>query len=142
MRLLYSIEWRWELLEDDLEYIEQNFEGATLGVARDAKTRRYLFEDYKKHDIHSFNDKAFQDFLDRKFDNTYGSVEGLPFHIYTKDYIFASLDYDGKESYIYLPRNPHTFLDKNIFFLSDTRRTLQYEEIEAIYRKSILKNKI
>jgi len=47
-----------------------------------------------------------KDELDRKFDSTFGGVEGTPFIAYTKEYVIFCIQYDGAEWLEKVPRNP------------------------------------
>ena len=44
--------------------------------------------------------------LDKKFDAGYGSPEGEPFTLWTKDRVYFPICYDGAEWVCSVPRNP------------------------------------
>jgi hypothetical protein len=44
--------------------------------------------------------------LDRPFDSGYGGQEGPSFIAYSISYIMFTTEYDGSESWSYVPRNP------------------------------------
>jgi hypothetical protein len=47
------------------------------------------------------------DELDREFDDGYGGEEGLPFTIWTEEYVYFPVCYDGSEWVGRVPRNPN-----------------------------------
>ncbi len=123
----YTSTWR-EILENDLAYIEKHFEGASIGLLPHEEDTIKWSDEFQKLDIHSFNDREFQAYLDREFDNGYGHVKIPPFQIYTKDYVFAAHDYDGQEGYVCIPRNPNSSFIKKIAYLSDHSYSREYLE--------------
>lgn len=44
--------------------------------------------------------------LDTEFDDGYGATEGCPFTLWTKDYVYFPICYDGAERCGSAPRNP------------------------------------
>ena len=45
--------------------------------------------------------------LDTEFDNGYGGPEGVPFTVWTKNYVYFPAVYDGAEWVSCVPRNPN-----------------------------------
>lgn len=60
----------------------------------------FKYEEQEKH-------KTLDFLLNRKFDNGYGSREGLSFIIITKEWIYFPTIYDGAEDAERIPRNPN-----------------------------------
>ena len=46
--------------------------------------------------------------IDKEFDTEFGSTEGTPFTIWTKQWIYFPVQYDGSEWVESIPRHPHT----------------------------------
>lgn len=46
------------------------------------------------------------DRLDVQFESGYGGIEGLPFAIYTVNYVYFPACYDGSEWVAWIPRHP------------------------------------
>jgi len=44
--------------------------------------------------------------LDRKFDTSYGHVQGKAFVAWSEKYVYFPVKYDGAESVGFIPRNP------------------------------------
>ena len=45
--------------------------------------------------------------LDIEFDSGYGIAEGVPFTLWTKNYVYFPVQYDGAEMACAVPRNPN-----------------------------------
>lgn len=56
------------------------------------------------HDMEIITPKNLD--LDRKFDAGYGSVNGLPFTLWTRNRVYFPIEYDGSERVLSVPRNP------------------------------------
>lgn len=52
--------------------------------------------------------------LDRKFDDGFGSSEGLPFTLWTKNFVYFPVTYDGSEFVGSVPRNPNGIATQHI----------------------------
>lgn len=53
------------------------------------------------------NLKPGEKWFETEFDDGFGSVEGCSFTVWTKDYVYFPVNYDGAESADYVPRNPN-----------------------------------
>jgi len=72
-----------------------------------ASWRKFLTEEFQKNrhffeNIESINPPD----LDAKFDDSYGAEEGEPFCLWTKDWVYFPVCYDGAEWVGSVPRNP------------------------------------
>jgi hypothetical protein len=45
--------------------------------------------------------------LDKRFDDGFGGIDGEPFTLWTKDFVYFPVVYDGSEWVGYAPRNPN-----------------------------------
>ncbi len=54
----------------------------------------------------NFDNYTFDDVLDFVFEKGYGSAEGIPIVVYTKEWVYFKGCYDGCEWFERLPRNP------------------------------------
>lgn len=67
----------------------------------------------------SFSDRGIVNselnFLDIEFDSGRYSQEGPSFRLYTKDYIYFPISYDGKEAVDYIPRDPDSLVSPRHF---------------------------
>ena len=59
-------------------------------------------------------DGTDESLLDIEFDRSYGSIHGIPFTLWTKDYVYFPVCYDGKELVGIVPRNPKYFATYHI----------------------------
>ncbi len=48
----------------------------------------------------------YDEILDVEFDDDYGTAEGKPFTLWTKNRVYFPTEYDGQESVASAPRNP------------------------------------
>ncbi len=44
--------------------------------------------------------------LDRRFDAGYGTAEGVPFTLWTKDFVYFNYEYDGADKCLSVERSP------------------------------------
>lgn len=45
--------------------------------------------------------------LDTEFDSSFGHTNGIPFTVWTKDYVYFPHEYDGAEDVAFVARNPN-----------------------------------
>ena len=83
--------WRKEITE------EMNHNNDSLSCVVDT-----IVGDIEYHEV------SKDGWLDREFDQGYGGTKGHPFIIWTLDWIYFSVMYDGSEWVSSVPRNPLT----------------------------------
>lgn len=57
-------------------------------------------------DPDEWGDREFVSDLDAEFDHGYGGINGCPFTVWTEDWVYFPVVYDGAESVGSAPRNP------------------------------------
>lgn len=60
-------------------------------------------ETWSDVESHTLDDNG----LNTPFDDSYGVTEGLPFTLWTKDFVYFPACYDGSEWVASVPRNPN-----------------------------------
>ncbi len=58
--------------------------------------------------IFDWNERSLIGQLDVKFNNDFGTEEGIPFRAYSDNYVYFCHCYDGGESVMCIPRNPNS----------------------------------